>query len=130
MQEKTLEEEFRKLWGEHSPSDYYNDPDCSAADVLSFISYHVEKAKEEGRKEQSHDCEILVNTTIDTLREKYKEEGRKEERERLLNQKANVHDQEVITQYKEELLGKIEEHCKKVRMEEFTLSEVKKLITS
>lgn len=42
-----------------------------------------------------------------------KEEGRREERERLLNQKANAHDQEV----RKEVLGELERRMPKIEEE-------------
>ena len=99
MQEKTLEEEFKgrfgSYWSKIGDNAYIVDPInngrpiiLSQESVISFISSRVEKAREEGRKEG------MLAQGVSAV--------------------SHVHEEvrkEAITQYKEELLGKIRLNC-------------------
>jgi len=125
MQEKTLEqfvEENKYGWtDEDGDGNYHYNPNWD--EVAKFISSREEKAREEGRKEGFIDGADWVNAKGEHTN--YFASLLQNERERG--------GRELITQYKEELLGKLPEEREDILIEgnfNECLSSVKKLINT
>ncbi len=66
-----LLKEFEEKWKDMY---FYDEGDFDEVNMETLKAF-ITKVYEQGKKDASHDCEILVNTAIDTVRKEFKDCG-------------------------------------------------------